>query len=75
MNLRQRDHVLALKAFPRAHALLVLALQSALAQVLYHRNEDILGVVFLEGEVAVAEVLPRGLIFLGGQFRIVILRA
>lgn len=51
----QRHHVLAFEALPRAHTRLVLSLHAALPQVLDQRNEDVLGVVLLEGQVSVAE--------------------
>ncbi|MFN9979133.1 MAG: hypothetical protein ACK53Y_04430, partial [bacterium] len=49
--LRQRDHILALKALAGAHTGLVLALQAHFAQVLNERDENVLGVVLLEGHL------------------------
>jgi hypothetical protein len=54
INLSQRNHVLTLKTCTRAHAQLVLLLQSHLVQVFDQRDEYVLGVVFLKSEMRVA---------------------
>lgn len=54
----QRDHILALEAFSCAHTGLVLLLEAALAEMLDHGDEDILGVVFLKSEVAIGGIVP-----------------
>lgn len=63
VDLRQRHHVLALEAFPRPHARLVLLLEASLAEMFDHGYEDILGVVFLKGKVAISGIVPRGVLF------------
>ena len=65
MDLSQRNHIFALKAFSGAHAGLVVRLQANLTEVLYEGYEDILGVVFLKGKVGSGQVFRRGC-FLGG---------
>ena len=53
MYLCQGDDVLALEALPCADAILVGALESLLTQMLDQSDEDVLGVVLLEGEVGI----------------------
>lgn len=54
MDLSQRNHILPFEPLTRPYALLVVLLQSALAQMFDDRDEDVLGVVFLKSEVRVA---------------------
>lgn len=53
VDLRQRYHILALEALTCPHACLILLSQPALAKMFNHRDEDILGVVFLKSQVAI----------------------
>ena len=67
VDLRQRYHILTLETFTSPHARLVLLPQPAFAEVLDHRYEDVLGVIFLKSEMAIAGIAPRGvLLFRGG---------
>jgi len=58
VDLSQRHHILTLKTFPRPHARLVLLTQAAFAEVLDHRYEDVLGVIFLKSEMSIAQIGP-----------------
>ena len=69
MDLCQRNHIFPLEAFPGAHTGLIVRLQANFAEVLDEGDEDVLGVVLLEGEVGGRQVFRRGCFLGGGEFR------
>lgn len=58
VDLSQRDHVFALKALPCAHTRLILAPQAHLAEMLDQRDENVLWVVLLKGQVFIGRRWP-----------------
>ncbi len=69
VDLCQRHHILPFEALPSPHALLVVPLQSPLAQVLDYGDEDILGVVFLKSKVRVGVMRDVRRVGAADQFR------